>query len=92
MTDQTIATFFDKTSHGGRVITASTTRRANGNFVARLGDLVLCPIHGITVITQVTNDMPKTDGRPTAHEGAKTSCGAMLLRSPFNAKQGPAKK
>lgn len=91
MADQTIATFADKTSHGGRVITASTTRRVNGNFVARLGDLVWCPRHGVTIISVVTAAMPLTDGRPTAHEGAKTSCGATLLRSPFNAKQGPAR-
>lgn len=85
---QTIATLGDKTSHGGRIITASRSRKVEGNFVARLGDLCTCPTHGVTIITQITAKMPTTDGLPTAHEGAKTACGAILLRSPWNAKQG----
>lgn len=89
---QTIASLGNQTSHGGWVVTASHKRRVNGNFVARLGDLCTCPIHGVNMIVEVTADMPKTDGLPTAHEGAKTLCGAVLLRNPFMAKQGAVKK
>ncbi len=83
-----IAMLGDLTSHGGRIITASTTRKVEGNFVARFGDICTCPIHGITMITTITQVMPVTDSRLTAHDGAKTACGATILRNPFNSIQG----
>lgn len=86
---RTISTVGDKTSHGGRVITGSSTRKVNGRKVARLGDKCTCPIHGATSIVQVTNKMPKTDGRLTAHSGAKTACGATILRATHKNSQGP---
>lgn len=69
----------DKTSHGGRVITGSKKRKVGGRFVARKGDKCTCPLHGTTVIVTVSAKMPYTDGRLTAHAGAKTGCGASLI-------------
>ncbi|MEX9251383.1 PAAR domain-containing protein [Pseudenterobacter timonensis] len=49
----------DATTHGGKVITASSTLFVNGIQVALLGDLVSCPEHGPNRISE---------GDPTASE------------------------
>jgi uncharacterized Zn-binding protein involved in type VI secretion len=74
----------DKLTHGATIITGSPTRKVNGQPVARLGDMVDCPIHGKNPIVQVTGGMPMTDGRLTAHETAKAACGAVILPSIYN--------
>jgi uncharacterized Zn-binding protein involved in type VI secretion len=86
----TIATVGDKTSHMGTVITGSNTRYVKGKPVARLGDTCTCPKHGMTKIVQVLNIMPMTDGRPTAHSGAITACGAKIIQAPHQNSQGTA--
>ncbi|MDE8409513.1 PAAR domain-containing protein, partial [Klebsiella pneumoniae] len=40
----------DATTHGGKVITASSTMFINGVQVALVGDLVSCPKHGVNPI------------------------------------------
>ncbi|WP_031935735.1 PAAR domain-containing protein, partial [Escherichia coli] len=37
----------DATTHGGKVITATSTLFINGIQVALVGDLVSCPKHGV---------------------------------------------
>lgn len=51
----------DATTHGGKVVTASSTMFINGIQVALVGDMVSCPIpfHGIN---------PIIEGAPTAME------------------------
>ncbi|MDR9891309.1 PAAR domain-containing protein [Pseudenterobacter timonensis] len=49
----------DATTHGGKVISASSTLFINGIQVALLGDLVSCPEHGPNRILE---------GDPTASE------------------------
>lgn len=49
----------DATTHGGKVISASSTLFINGIQVALVGDLVSCPVHGVNRITE---------GDPTASE------------------------
>lgn len=85
----TIAGLGDITSHGGRVITGSTSRLIRGNILVRLGDLCTCPIHGLTIIIDVLPVMPLTDNRFTAHSGARTACGAMILPAAHQDTQGP---
>ena len=43
----------DKTTHGGQVLSASTTMIVNGKKVALIGDKVSCPKegHGVNAIT-----------------------------------------
>jgi uncharacterized Zn-binding protein involved in type VI secretion len=77
------------TSHGGRIITGSHTRTIKGRPVARIGDMCTCPVHGKTIITVVLPIMPQTDGRYTAHSGALTKCGAMILPAAHQDTQGP---
>ena len=83
----TTAVVGDLCTHGATIITGSPTRRANGQPVARLGDLVDCPAHGKKKIVTIDAGMPLTDGLPTAHEGAKAECGATILRSTHNTPQ-----
>ena len=70
----------DPTSHGGTVVSASSSVIINGKPVARVGDSVTCPIPGHGVVTIVEGDSAwLDDGRPIALEGHKTSCGASLI-------------
>lgn len=85
---QTISTVGDKTTHGGTIISGSPTRKIQGKTVARVGDIILCPIHGKTKITIVSGRRPRTDGKHTAHEGAIASCGAKILKSNHRSTQG----
>ena len=70
----------DPTTHGGTVVSASSTTIINGIRVARLGDQVTCPIpgHGTVVIVEGDGNW-QTDNRPVALEGHKTSCGVSLI-------------
>jgi uncharacterized Zn-binding protein involved in type VI secretion len=72
----------DQTSHGGKVLSASTTTDIKGKGIARVGDKVSCPQtgHGMTVI--VSGDPTCIiDGQPAARDGDKTACGATLIAS-----------
>lgn len=51
----------DATTHGGKVITASSTMFINGVQVALVGDLVSCPIQG-------HGNNPIIEGSPTEME------------------------
>ena len=81
----TTAVVGDRLTHNAVIVTGSGTRRVNGQQVARLGDMVACPIHGRNPIIQVLPNMPYTDGRLTAHQTAKSACGAVVLPSSFSA-------
>ena len=85
----TIAGVGDMTTHGGKVITGSHTRKIRGKQIARQGDLCSCPLHGTKQIVHVLPIMPKTDGRFTAHSGAMTSCGAKIIIAPHTDVEGP---
>jgi uncharacterized Zn-binding protein involved in type VI secretion len=76
----------DPTTHGGVVLTASSTTRYMGRPVARMGDLVTCPIKGHTQCVIAEGD-PEwvVDGQRVALDGAKTSCGAVLIATLQNA-------
>ena len=72
----------DTTSHGGVVTSASPLSDSGGIPIARVGDLVSCPMrgHGSGVI--VSGDPGFiVDGQPVARHGDKTSCGATLIAS-----------
>lgn len=70
----------DPTSHGGKVISASSNRKAMGVAIARKGDLCTCPLpgHGVCTIAEGDSDV-LIDGIPVAFEGHKTDCGALLI-------------
>ncbi|SUB81670.1 PAAR domain-containing protein [Pragia fontium] len=70
----------DKTSHGGEVISASSTIKIKGITVALVGDLVSCPIsgHGITAILPDSCSIQMA-GQQVALQGFQAGCGCTLI-------------
>jgi uncharacterized Zn-binding protein involved in type VI secretion len=68
----------DETSHGGVVISASSSFNLNGRKAAVKGDLVSCPEHGDNAIIE---DAPGfTDhGRRLVVDGCRTQCGSVVM-------------
>ena len=78
---QPIIVLGDSTSHGGKVISASSFSSTHGKGWARVGDMVSCPrCKGVFPITQ--GDASMIDrGKAVAFHGCKVACGATLLSS-----------
>jgi len=75
----------DETSHGGKVVSATSHVTVGGKPVARLGDKCTCPKRGHNNCVIAEGDTAWTiDGIPVALEGHKTSCGAVLVSSAPN--------
>jgi uncharacterized Zn-binding protein involved in type VI secretion len=75
----------DSTSHGGKVVSASSHMTVGGIPVARLGDKCTCPKRGHNNCVIVEGDTNWTiDDIPVALEGHKISCGAVLISSSPN--------
>lgn len=69
----------DRTSHGGTVISADFTFDIHGKFVARIGDMVVCPrCRGTFPIVSGAPDMVSMGQSPARH-GDRTACGAVLV-------------
>lgn len=78
---QPIIVLGDRTSHDGRVITASPFSDTHGKGWARVGDMVSCPrCKGIFPISQGDTSL-FDDGKPVAYHGCKVACGATLISS-----------
>jgi len=75
---QPVARLGDTLTHGANLISASTSRNVDGIGVARLGDSVYCPIHGLNQIISV-NTKVNTDNQPTAQVSAVAECGAVVI-------------
>jgi len=72
----------DDTDHGGKVISASSTMRVCGQFVARKGDEVSCPQHPITPNRIIEGDEKmNVGGIPVARHGHRAMCGCRLISS-----------
>jgi uncharacterized Zn-binding protein involved in type VI secretion len=72
----------DDTDHGGKVISASETMRYDGRFVARKGDEVSCPKHGMELNLIIEGDESTMDeGVPIARQGYRAMCGCRLISS-----------
>lgn len=71
----------DKTSHGGTVLAGSPFSDCAGKPIARIGDMVACPLcKGVFPISQ-GDQSNVIDGSPVAYHGCKTACGATLIAS-----------
>ena len=69
----------DPTTHGGKVVSATTGYVMFGKEVAGRGDKVTCPRPGHGVVTIVEGDPVWTvNGKNVALEGHKCSCGSSL--------------
>lgn len=71
----------DTTSHGGKVISASSTFLVLGKNVACDGDEVFCPkCRGVFKIS-VGNSDREHQGKKVAYQDDKAACGAALVSS-----------
>jgi uncharacterized Zn-binding protein involved in type VI secretion len=79
----------DLTSHGGKVITASTTHLAGGIGIARVGDKITCPLpgHGVNMIVEAAPTY-LIGGRMVALHGHHCACGCTLISSLVTATHG----
>jgi uncharacterized Zn-binding protein involved in type VI secretion len=68
----------DTTTHGGKVITGSGNDTIDGKAIARKGDLVECPGHGINPIIEGDASF-MVDDKPVALEGHHAACGCELV-------------
>lgn len=75
-----LACLGDATTHGGKIVSASSTLFVNGIRVALVGDMVACPKHGTNRIIE---------GDPTAFENGVSvvvdrclcECGCRVISS-----------
>ncbi|WMY72553.1 PAAR domain-containing protein [Buttiauxella selenatireducens] len=72
----------DKTTHGGVVISASSSMIVNGKKVALVGDKVSCPIpfHGVNAIIEGSPEW-MSDGKAIVVDGCKCQCGCQVISS-----------
>ena len=72
----------DKTTHGGTVITADLTLDINGKYVARVGDMTVCPkCKGTFPINGGPSDLVDGAENGYARHMDTTACGAKLISS-----------
>ncbi len=72
----------DKTTHGGEVMSASSTMIVNGKKVALIGDEITCPIigHGINTIIEGSPEWI-SDGKAIVVDGCHCACGCQVISS-----------
>lgn len=71
----------DQTSHGGKVISASSDFKALGKPIALEGDKATCPrCKGVFALQPSSSDR-KHHGKMVAYDGDKVACGAKLISS-----------
>lgn len=72
----------DKTTHGGTVISASSTQVVNGKAVALVGDKVSCPVpfHGVNQIVEGSPEW-SSDGKAVVVDGCWCQCGCQVISS-----------
>lgn len=70
----------DPTSHGGKVITASSTSLVDGKAIALIGDLVSCPKPGHGVNKIITgSESCFSDGKAIVVEDCICECGCKVI-------------
>ena len=72
------ARILDMHSHGGYIVTGSPDTMDNGLRQARVGDMCMCPQHGIVTIMQ-GSATAYANGYRIARSGDMLSCGAIIL-------------
>lgn len=72
----------DKTTHGGEVISASSTITVNNKRAAIIGDKINCPIigHGINAIIEGSSEW-SSDGKSVVVNGCHCECGCQVISS-----------
>lgn len=72
----------DNTTHGGEVISASSTMIVNAKKVALIGDKISCPKdgHGINSIVEGSSEWI-SDGKAVVVDGCRCECGCQVISS-----------
>ncbi len=68
----------DATTHGGKVIKASGSFTIDGRRVARIGDVVLCPVHGVNSVIE-GDGATLDEGIPLVLHGHHSRCGCAVV-------------
>lgn len=68
----------DTSDHGGAVVTSASKTLAEGQKIARIGDILDCPLHGPNPIVEGSPNV-LCEGSPVARQGDHTACGAALI-------------
>lgn len=68
----------DDTSHGGKVITATSSFKIDGIPAALINDLVSCPEHGINPIIECSNSFIE-NGKGIVVEQCRSACGSIIF-------------
>ena len=73
-----VARLLDGSTHGGQIITSCQHFSVEGQLVARVGDILLCPIHGPSPIV---TGCPTWDveGKAVARTTSLCACGAEII-------------
>ena len=78
MADNPVARLGDTSSHGGSIVTSAQHQTVEGKLVARVTDLLDCPVHGLNPI--VTGcPVWTSEGQRVARSGSTTACGATII-------------
>ncbi|EBL8291904.1 PAAR domain-containing protein [Salmonella enterica] len=67
----------DSTSHGGKVISASSTLDISGKKAMLLNDLVSCPAHGNNPVIECDASYDES-GKGIVVHGCKSACGSVV--------------
>ncbi len=71
----------DATTHGGKVLSASSGFEINGKLAALLNDTVSCPEHGANNIIECDVSAYEENGRGIVLHHCKTQCGSLVIAS-----------
>lgn len=80
-----IARLGDTSTHGGQIITSAAKKFCEGKKIARLGDILDCPIHGPNPIVEASAKHT-AEGQRIARHGDHTACGAALISGAIKTK------
>lgn len=73
-----VARLGDTSTHGGAIVTAASKTKCEGAFVARVTDILDCPIHGPNpIVTGSPNYL--VEGQQCARTTSLTACGASII-------------
>lgn len=73
-----IARLGDTSTHGGSIVTSASRTYAEGQLIARVGDMLACPIHGLNPIVSGSPDH-FVEGQSCARTSSTTACGASII-------------
>lgn len=68
----------DTSTHGGSIITGAAKMIVEGQPTARIGDILLCPIHGPQPLVTGSARMV-VEGSLTSRIGDLAACGAVII-------------